>query len=44
MADQLNPQNSFMDRLFLFWQAYDEEAKLLREVASRSHTNQGEHR
>lgn len=31
MADQLNPQISFMDRLYLFWQAYDEEAKLLEK-------------
>src|SRR5262245_45690757 len=27
----LDPQNSFMDRLYLFWQAYDEEAKLLEK-------------
>ena len=31
MADRLDPQNSFMDRLYLFWQAYDEEAKLLEK-------------
>jgi hypothetical protein len=31
MADQLDPQISFVDRLYLFWQAYDEEAKLLEK-------------
>lgn len=31
MANPLDPQNSFMDRLYLFWQAYDEEAKLLEK-------------
>jgi hypothetical protein len=31
MADPLDPQNSFMDRLYLFWQAYDQEANLLEK-------------
>jgi hypothetical protein len=30
MADRLDPQNSHVDRLYQFWQAYEKEAKLLR--------------
>jgi len=31
MADQLDPQNSHVDRLYLFWKAYEEEAISLLE-------------